>query len=213
MALQLSTVRTALSDLKHDITDVSNTLFVRWCNYAQRQIYRSLLDRVPEKFVKTQTYSSVSSGAQNLPSDFKTIRGYNAGFFFMDGSTDTDIKLTKTGFGSTIQGYYMSGGQVVFTGMDGSKNVKLRYLPKLTALSNVTDYFTVDTLSTGTEVIPEEYEETIVEDLNILYSRWEENDFQESLADFRFVRTWSEMLNDISPDVEVYGIDPHYNMY
>lgn len=209
MALLLSDVKTALENVKRDISDVSDAVFLQWCNYGARSLYRKLSNQVPERFVLTHTYTSVTSGTQALPNDFNNIQSVGTGLFEVDSTgAVTDRQLIKTRYGSTEKGYYITGSSVVFTGINTATTYILRYLPDLVKYTDVsTDYFTLDGEDDGVELIPDEYEEALVADLCKFYEQWDDNAGQESLDDFRFTRCMNEMLGDFDKDVHVFGTD------
>lgn len=209
MALLLSDVRTALENVKRDISDVSAAVFLQWCNYGARSLYRKLSNQVPERFVDTHTYTAITSGAQNLPADFNNIQVLGTGLFEVNTSgTVTSVQLPKTSYGSTSKGYYITGSTVVFTGITTATTYILRYIPELVKYTDAsTNYFTLDGTSNGVELIPQEYEEALVADLCKFYEQWDDNAGQESLDDFRFVRCMNEMLGDFDKDVHVFGTD------
>jgi len=214
MTLLVSAVQSAFSRRKRDITDVPIATFAEWCDFANKFIYRKLVNLDPERFVKTQSYTiSNSPETENLPSDFKHIKPEGCGFYYIDNNSEpTSTPLTRTGYGSVLRGFYITGTTVVFTGIESSETYTLRYIPTQTKIDAVTDYFTTDTLVTGTEIIPDEYLEMLVNDLDVLYNQWDEDTTSESLADFRFMRTLDEMLEDIRKEPDAYNIpDPVSN--
>lgn len=211
MALQISGIRTNFDLLQdRDSGDITDSDFILWVNYAVRGIYRSIYQVDPERFLTTSTYSAVTSGSQNLPADFKTLEaGPNAGIFPVDNAgNDTEYSLPRTGFGSSKRGYYINRGSVVFTGISSATTFKLRYIPKLTTFTATTDYITLDALNTGIEVIPEEYEEQLLNDMGRLYGQWDKNSGAENMANFRFSELEAVMLEDITRDSGSFMIKP-----
>jgi hypothetical protein len=213
MAIQLSAAKTSLQRLKHDISDIDDVAgtFIEWCNFANRQIYNYLLGIDLDRFVTTQTYSSVTSGSQALPSDLHTMRGLGLGVFVVDDSgTVTDRRLGMTGYGSTRQGYYFDRGSIVFTGIEKATTFIMRYLPQPTTFTLETEYFTLDGTDTGVEIIPDFYLQALRDDLARLYSQWDEDIGMESISDFRFSNTLSDMQQFMPRTPRAKSI-PFYN--
>ena len=209
MSLQISAIRTAFEDLKHDISDISPSVFIRWCNWASQQVYRDVAAEDPERYIQESSMTASDTSKVDLPSDFKNVQPLGTGFYI----DESNIRLTPTGYGRSEQGYYITGGKVVFTGINTSTSIVLRYLPKVTKLISVDEYLTIDGTETGAEVIPDEYERMLLDDLDVLYSQQDESSGLESLADFRFSRLLGEMLTDINQDVKVYQIDNYVNNF
>ena len=211
-AFLLNDFRDVFERRKRDISDVDTDVFLEWCNFAARFLYRRLKEVDPEQFVSTQNYTSITSGSQALPTDFKSIRPKNMGLFELDASNSLNGgKLTMTGPGSEEKGYYISGGSIVFTGIPSATSFQLRYIPKLTKFTDLsTEYFTMDGTSGGTIILDDEYEDELVSIFDVLYERWDRNTIDEITADQRMVRALSEILEDIRRDVDVYTV-PHPN--
>lgn len=132
------------------------------------------------------------------------IQPKGCGFFQIDQNGDqTEWLLPQTGFGSTEQGYYITGGNVVFTGIDNITQFTLRYIPILTTL----------TLMTETLILDEIYLEAVRNDLANFYQEWDENPGAESLANFRFVRTLNELANTIKKAPDSWSIPDFSSSY
>lgn len=216
MAILLNDARSAFGRYKQDITDVSNTDFVEWCDFINKSLYRKLIAVDPERYIVTQAYTvSTSPSTQALPTSpvFKTIQPFGCGFYLVDSNGDnTNVTLAQTGHGSKEPGYYISGSNVIFTGLE-NESVLLRFIPELTPLDELTDYFTVDSSLTGVETVPDEYLQTLIKAIDVLYNQWDEDPGAESLADFRFVRLLDEMLDDIRKGPNVYGLQNFADFY
>lgn len=209
LVISLQEAKDAVENIKRDISDVSTTVFLQWCNFAEQHLYKMLVKQAPERFIDTQTYSSVTSGSQAIPSDFKGMGVTGTGLFEVDQNGDvTDRQLVRTGYGSTLKGYYITGSSIVFTGINTATTYVLRYIPLLTKKTTLTEYFTIDGTSTGVATIPSEYMEALVADLCKIYDQWDDNAGAESLDDFRFVRCLNEMLGDFDQDVHVFATNP-----
>jgi hypothetical protein len=208
MAIQVSKLKSRLSDMKGDISDVDNTLFATWANYINNFCYRYLSGIDPERFISTQAYSSITSGTQALPADFKTMEMDGCGLFVVDtNGNDTDNELLPVGFGSSSKGFYLNAaGEIEFVKVATSTDFKLRYLPKTTEITSVNQYFTIDGTSSGKTVVPEEYMLFLVNFVSVIYDQWDEDLDLESIDDFRFVRTLDEISQNYRRTPTVYDL-------
>ena len=214
MALQIQTAYNAFGRYKRDITDVSLATFNEWADFVNKFAYRKLVEVDPERFLLSTTFTVTSSPQTSaLPGDFKNVLPKGAGFFVRtsDGD-DTEKELARTGFGSTTPGYYITSTNVVFTGMD-SQTIVLRYVPTITTIDNLTDYFTVSTASGGVEIIPDDFLEYTVKAIDVLYSQWDDDVSSESFADARFIRILNELIENFRKDPDVYGLYDFTNNY
>ena len=210
MALTIQNARDALERRKRDISDVSSAVFGEWCDFVNKFAYRKLISTDAERFISSTSFT-VSSEPQTsaLPADFRNIQPLGTGFFLQDSNgDDTTRTLARTGFGSKVPGYYISGTNVVFTGMT-NETITLRYIPTQTAISAVGDYFTVDGLTGGVEIIPNEYLLYLVNALDVMYSLWDDNVPEESFADARFVRALNELIETVRKEPDAYGIEDY----
>lgn len=215
MAIQLQTAKNSFARYKHDLTDVDNPQFVEWCDWLNKFAYRYVQGIDPDRHM-TETTFSVSSHpeTESLPANFDNIQPIGCGFYLVnDSGEDTDRELTQTGHGRRDQGYYFEGSDVIFTGFDGnSQTIKLRYMQNITALTAITDYFTLDGTITGAEIIPDEYLQAVVYGLDTLYTQWDEEPGAESFADARFTRALDEFARNVKRTGGVYSI-PSFNSY
>lgn len=209
MALQLQSAYDSYSRFKSDISDVDTDLFLDWCKWLHNFVYRYYLGIEPSKFFTTQSYTvSTSPSTQALPATFKQMDKVGAGFFLVDNLGNvTDYTLDYTGRGRTDQGYYLDGDNIVFTGMT-NQSLLLVFVPKLTTLDDLTDYFTVDTLVTGKDVISEEWlDDFVIKALDVMYAQWDEDTGAEGLSDARFVRLLDEFARNIRRTPGVYALE------
>ena len=216
MAIQLSTARTSLENLKKDLSDVPQPTFVEWCNFVAREAYNRVTNLDPERYLLQVSFVvSAEPQTSTLPTDFRNILPLGCGFFEVDDNgKDSTRKLSRTGFGSHLKGYYIiAGNQVVFTGMNNSQTIRLRYIPQLTQYTQQSDFFTIDGLSTGVEVIEEDYLNYIVKALDTFYTQWDEVPGSESLADFRFVRIMDEMMSTLRTEPYSLSIPDFSNSF
>jgi hypothetical protein len=209
MALQLQTAYDTYSRFKQDISDVDTDVFLDWCRWLQNFMYRYRLGIEPNKYFSTQSYTiTTSPSTQALPTDFKEMTKFGTGIFRTDASGNvTDDQLAYTGRGRADTGYYFDGDNVIFTGAD-NLTVTMVYIPSITLPSALTDYFTIDTLITGKDIISEEWlDDFVVKALDVMYSQWDEMVGYEGIADARFVRILNEFASDIRRAPGVYGLD------
>lgn len=209
MALQVSAVQTQYGYRKKDISDISDALFILWCREINDFTYRYMIDVNPTKYLSTQTIS-VTSGTSSyaLNSDFRDATTFGCGLYKTDSNGNPlDERLPVTGYGSQTLGYYFSGSSLIITPTPtASETYKLRYIPNNTIIDATADYFTVDTLSTGTDIIPERYLEYVLNALDVRYAIWDDVPEDEAIADQRFVRSLNELAQAIKPDGEAYSM-------
>jgi len=198
MAIQLSTVKTAFGNYKRDISDVSNDLFVQWCNYIVGFVYDKLVDITPDKFLSTTTIS-VQNGtaAYDLPADFRDMKRVGTGLYSVGtNGLAVDSPLAMTGFANGATGYYLLDDQIVLTPQpQQSYSLILRYTPLEPNFTSINDYFTVDKLTGGVPLVRTSDLEYLVRAIDVQYTMWDADPSMESIADFRFVRILSEMLS------------------
>ena len=204
MSILLSTAQTELSRQLRDITDVPNATFISWCDYINKFVYRELVKTDPGRYATTQSYSvSSSPSTQALPTGFRDIDAWETGFYKVDNGVQTNVRLARTGFGSQQTGYYIAGTNVVFTGINSSEVYTLRYIPTLDTVDELTDSF----------VIPDEYNEYILNALKVQYHIWDENPNGEGLSDARFTRSLGELLDSVRKEPGVYGLSNFSTSY
>lgn len=209
MAFTLTEVQTSFLNLKKDISDVSQQIFIEWNNFTARFIYRKLRATDPERFIDQSNTFSVSAMPQTsaLPLDFRDINPEGCGFFEIDkDGKDTQRRLPPTGFGRMDQGYYISKGNVVFTGIEDGTQFRLRYIPELVDFTALGEYWTLDGLVTGVEIIPDEYRKYIVDAINVLYVQWDEDFTVEAIIDQRFVRALNEVIQEVRKEPDAHQI-------
>jgi len=197
--------------MKKDISDVGNDDFVMWFNFIGERVYDVIKGTDSERFVDTSNTYTVSSNPQTtaLPADFGDIASTGMGFFEINASdsSDTDRRLTRTGPGSGQVGYYITGNtNVVFTGMDGSEQFRLRYLPTRTKFTDITDYFTIDGLTGGAVLVPDNKEEYLIQALDVLYNQWDEMTGAEISSDHRFLRAMDNLILNVRREPDAYAL-------
>ena len=191
--------RSALQSRKEDISDVGNQLFFDWCNKINHYLYQNIKGYNPGDYSLTNDYTvSASPSTQSLPSDFRDVSELESGVFRVDSNGNvTDDTLPLTGIGSQQVGYYISGSNIVFTGINNGNTYKLVYFPTLSQV----------TLTTNTLIIGVEYQDYIVNALDVCYTIWDEDVNAEVSADQRFVRSLAELLDNFRKVPDVYAIE------
>jgi hypothetical protein len=208
-ALQIQTAYDSFARFKQDITDVDTDTFLDWCKWLHNFVYRYYLGIEPSNFFTTQAYTVPSSpSTQALPATFKQMDKVGAGFFLVDNDGNTtDYTLDYTGRGRSDQGYYLDGDNIVFTGMT-NQSLLLVFVPKLTAITALSDYFTLDTLVTGKDIISDEWlDDFVIKALDVMYTQWDENLGAEGIADARFIRLLDEFARNIRRTPGVYALE------
>lgn len=197
MATTATQAQTKLEERLHDITDVPEATYLTWCDYLNKWAYRRLTQVDPERFISTQSYT-ISSNPQTsaLPASFRDIQAYGCGFYLMD-STGNFIadELMRTGFGSRSQGYWISGTNVVFTGLE-TGTITLRYIPTVSTIDGLSDTFS----------IPDEYMQYIEEALVKLYMMWDEEPGNEALSDQRFLNFLDDLFSTVRKEPAVFEL-------
>src|SRR3990167_8008336 len=209
MAFQLSTAQTSLTNLKKDLSDVPQATFLEWCNFVARYIYNKLSNTDPERYINQATTFTVSASPQTsaLPATFKNINPLGCGFFEIDDNgDDTDYTLPRVPFGTQSKGFYIQGTNVVFTGIEDGTLYRLRFIPELTDFDALADYWTVDNTLTGIEIVRDEDMDYIVKALDVLYCQWDETPDAESLADQRFVRALSGLIENYRKEPDAFAL-------
>lgn len=208
MAITAQQAYNSYARLKRDISDVPIPTFLEWCDWVNKMVYRYLLGLDAMRFLTSQSYTvTTSPSTQTLPTDFKNLLPFGTGVYFVSSAGDnTSRQLPITGFGSEVTGYYLTGGSIVFTGAE-NQTYLMRYVPNITAIDALTDYFTLDTTSTGKIIIPDEYLQFLTNAIDVLYSQWDEDIPLEQVADQRFARLLDEFARNIERQPAVYGLD------
>lgn len=213
-AVQLTELRTEYELLKDDISDVGVALFVSWCNRVMNFVWRKLRASDPERFITSQNYTpSTAVYSEALPTAFGKMDILGCGFFLLDGSGNaTTTQLAKTGPGSAQIGYYLDGGNIVFTNAQDNTYV-FRFIPKQPKFTAMSDYFTLDKTDTGTIIIDDEFMEYLIDAIDIKYDQWDEDVVSEGNADQRFANVLSELMEEFDRDSQSISIQTPYNAY
>lgn len=197
MALTVSSVRTKFELIKKDISDVSNDLFIFWSDQINKFVYRTLYQVDPERYIQEQDYTVTGSPqTSTLPTDFRDLKSFGCGVFLKndDGTTTQDF-LPIVQYGSQARGYYITGSNIVFTGIEDS-SFRLRYMPELPTIDSTDDTF----------IIPDEFEWYLIQALDVYYNMWDEMPGAEALSDQRFTRVLDELVRHVRKDVPNYPI-------
>lgn len=200
-----ATARTEFESYKHDLTDVDSTAFLYWCDYVNKLYYRFVAGVDSERLMTSTTYSvSTSPSTQALPSGFRDMQSYGCGLYKRNADgTDSTNKLYRTGFGVTTEGFYITGTNIVFTGINSSTTVVMRYIPNATIMDGESDTFD----------IPDEYNKFLMDALDVCYNWWDEEIGAESLSDQRFVRCLDELARCIRKEPDSYTVPDFSNAY
>ncbi len=208
MAITLTAARTELENLKQDLSDVGSSLFISWANHVNRFAYRYIGGIDPERFISTQTFTNITTGAQALDDAQLSLQPMGCGVYLVDeNGNDTQIQLPQLQFGSPRTGYYLDGsGNIQFLNVSTATTYKMRYMPALTVFADLGDYFTVDGTITGKEIIPDAYLLELRSALDVMYTQWDEDVPAESFSDARFARAIDEIARNIRRAPEVYAM-------
>jgi hypothetical protein len=220
--ISLQNAYDALQNQLKDISDVPVSTFVQWCQYINEFVYRFLIGTDPDRYILEKSFQ-ITAGEDTyaLDSDFRDMSTWNTGFFIMSpnpplgtGYTTLSTRLPLSGPGNQTPGYYIARGNFIFTPMPVQNTVLTeRYIPKITVLTAITDYFTMDSTSTGVVIIPYEYLQYIVYALVQQYQVWDEQPGAESYADARFVRCLDELCDTVRRQPSAIGMPDFSQIY
>lgn len=214
--IQLSSLKTSYQNYKQDITDVSNELFIEWCNYILSFIYTKIVNSDPDKLFTTQTINVVAGTTHYaLNSNFRDVARFGSGLYPTD-STGAAVgnPFPYTGYASSSGGYYIENDDIVITPTpQKSDTYILRYIPNPPAFTALTDYFSSDKTSTGTPLLRDEDREFLIRALDVQYSMWDEDLSIEPIADQRFVRILSEMLSRQRSTPNAYSLNSYIGSF
>jgi len=185
--ISLTTARTALLNRKRDISDVSVAVFVQWADFINKYLYRQLTNIDPERWISGSLYTVTSAPQTSaLPAGFLTMSALGCGLFERDANgNDTTLQLPRTGFGSNSKGFYVTGTNIVFTGIVSTAYYRLRYIPTLTTLTSMSDSVIID----------DYYLEYLVNAMDVQYVMWNEDINMNMVADNRFINSMSDLLS------------------
>ena len=190
---------------KKNLGDVSSDLWLDWCNEINRFAYRVIYGTDPERFISEDTISVVAGDSTYaLPATFLNMEPYGCGIFKTSNGDNTEVRLTRTFFGSADYGYYINGTTINLTPEpQATDTLKIRFVPTIATMTATSDIL----------VIPDEFISYAKNAVDVLYNIWDENPGDEALSDQRFVRVFDEMARNIRKDTSVMGIDTMASYY
>jgi len=197
--LLVSTVRTQFDLMKRDTTDVSQATFVQWCDWINKFMYRYVMGLDTKRLSSVTTIvDTTSEFGQYLPSDFNNVRAYGMGLYLVDGDNVRPEPELITAPNSEQTGYYVKEGRVYFTPQNrpNSTTYQLRYVPNEPNITAYTDTFIAPLRAA--------YMEMLVNDLNRLYSQWDEDLGFEGVFDQKRSILLDEFARNIKTDPAVY---------
>lgn len=197
MAFSVTTIQSRLEKRLGNIDDVDFILEI--ASDLNQFLYNVMFGEDPERFISTSSYTVTSSTlTQALPAGFRDTSEFGCGFFVQNtDGTASSRQLTPTGYGSKDLGYYITGTNVVFTGINTTQTFVLRYIPVLADIDSLDDTF----------VAPDENKELVLEGIVLYYYRYNE-DSRESDQDLRFTRLLSLFKDGLSKGPKVIGLPP-----
>ena len=197
MATTVTTIQDRLSNRLKDISDVTNSVLFQMASDLNQFLYNEMFGEDPERFITTASYTVTSSpSTQALPVGFRDTTEWGCGFYPLDSNGNPErFSLKPTGFGSQEYGYYITGTNVVFTGINANKTFTLRYIPVLADITALSDVF----------VTPDENKELLTEGMVLYYYRYEE-DPREGEQDMRFKRLLDAFKEGLPKSPKVFVI-------
>jgi hypothetical protein len=194
----ISDLRTYLQNhLDDSLPDVTDTVFINWCDWLNKFLWRKLFKLDPERFIYNSTISvGAGTDSYNLPGSFKTIDALGCGLFTVDNNGDlTDSMRVRTGAGSSKNGFYLNSTSIVITPKPSqAETLIFRYIPKINTLSATSDEMILD----------EEYLELLVNAMKKSFMDWDQDTFLESVYDQKFARNLSELFDSYRQESFVY---------
>ena len=210
--ISLQTTYDAFKAYKKDISDVGVDLFIQWCNYAMSMAYDRITSTTPDKLRKDFPITLSGGGNQTiaLPSDFGKMSNWQTGVYLLDNNGLPRSTLAMNNYGESGTGYYLTPTSIVITNAPTDTQAAiLRYTPKMPVFTSLSDYYTDDKTITGVPIYNDWDLEFTVRAVDIQYTMWDEDIAMEPIADQRFVRILSEMLERQRQTPNVYKIDPY----
>jgi hypothetical protein len=196
-AITLSTALQALLNRKKDLSDVSTDVFIGWCDFINKYLYRQLTNIDPERWIMSQLYTvSASPTTAALPAGFLSMSAVGCGVFMQDpNGNDTSWQLPRTGFGASDTGFYITGSNIVFTGINSAATFRLRYIPSIATLTAIGDSM----------ILYDYYLGYLVDAMDVQYTQWDENPLDNMVADQRFVNSLEDLLSCFRKEFGVIG--------
>jgi len=200
--ITLQVVKDRLSRRLKDISDVPNELWYDMATDLNQLLYREMFSVDPSRFITNYYYTvATSPSTQALPATFRDIQEGKCGFYVKDSAGNvTTERLTPTSIGSTDRGYYLDGTNVVFTGINASTNIVLRFIPVLGDITSFSDTFCV----------PSENKDLVTEGMMVAYWKNDE-DGKEVDSDQRFARLLGEFLKKLRKGPNVLTLNTTLN--
>lgn len=183
--------------LDDTLPDVSDDTFLDWLNIINQETYITLSNLDPETYITEQTITVISGTATYaLPSTFDNIKILGCGLFETDDGTITDTQLEYTNRGSTEEGFYIDGGNLVITPTPtASDSLILRYIPELSDIASV---------GTSATVIKTKYRRFLTIALKLAYEYWDGNTQGEFYEDARFARAMEDLVSDANKESFIF---------
>lgn len=205
--LLVSDVKTVFTRFKKDLTDVSNSTFIDWCDWINKFAYRHLLGVDAERFIEESTITStVGQEWAYLPNDFRDIQRFGCGLYDYTNSLRSPVTYPITNPNSNITGFYVKNDRLYFTPTPQDAHVyMLRYVPNEPEIDELTDYFIAP--------LDSRYMKYLIGALDVMYNEWDESVPEEGIADQRFVRLLDELSRNVKQMPAVYCLDDFTNSF
>jgi len=203
MAITVTSAKTRVEQKLGALSDVTEARWIAMAQDLNEILYDEMLNADPDRFKTTQNYTvTTDSQTSALPADYQDAKQWGCGFFVIDSDGKEQERLIQTGFSSSNKGYYLDGSNVVFTGINASTIVKLRYVPMLTAISSMSSSF----------IVPDRFKELVTQGLiKIYYEEYE--DPRQYDADAKFARLLGQLIDSIPRSPKVYNLSSRYSAY
>jgi len=200
-SLLVSTVYSAFSRLKQDVSDVSTTTFMDWADWVNKFAYRHVAGIDSERYISEATITATAGQDwAYLPVDFRDITKFGCGLYLYTDGIRSEVQSVLTNPNSSTEGFYIKNDRIYFRPTPTqAQTYMLRYVPSEPTLTALTDYFSAP--------LDARYTQYLVNAIDILYDQWDEQSSDESLADFRFARLLDELSRNVKQSPAVYILD------
>lgn len=205
----VSEARTLLEDALdywNNMWDVTDSLFLTWCQQADDLFYPILRRLNAYKYYSKDTITTVVDTANySLPVDFENISDPKTGIYNTDDNWNiTNTVLTETWLWSTDEWYYLEWVEIFITPTPKTiKIYKLVYMPTLIRLAD----------TTSATVVEQQFSEALTNFLKKKFYMWDENPWAASDADQEFANNLNQMQTNTRTSTRGERVRNNNNIY
>jgi len=175
------------------LPDLTDATFLDFANWINEETYKYLYNIQTEDYVVEQTINVLDgTDTYSISTAMKNYNLIGTGLF-EEGS---DISLVQTGYNSKMKGFYKKGNNVVITPVPSTDaTLTLRYIPKTTILTAMTDQTVIDA----------EFTEYLKDMLHVYFYEWS-LDPREVSSRERVQGSLESFLDSITVEPQVYTV-------